>query len=225
MTKYYYTPFLHHKDSALKSTKKIYSNHLIPVKKLHDVQPGDYIYLDAHGNESDQKSGIIEASYKNGTEQLTAKLAAKWMIADGLKDGTDPLPIRIKCLICYAGGKGVTLKQVKEGFLENGGFIRAAWAKGHFAQQLAMALHELGKQYIYVGGYPGAIRLGRRGVFNEHHRVSTFLRGEGDVLTEWGAVRLSKKKGDSSHSSKVAWYNGKGENIMKDGNLIIMDKK
>lgn len=182
MARYFYSPFHDdQQDRALRSTRKTYSSeygvfnrkrHSTWIERgsgqLSQVQPGDKIFLNAHGDQHQPGRIYSHAQFGQGQSRSVSGTANR-MIQDGLRDGQAGNPILIKCVICFSGGE--VDQQLLDDLSANPTYdLPVEWtarlADGRFAQLLAQALGRRGRNHILVGGYPGALRGWR-------HRVVT----------------------------------------------------
>lgn len=150
------------------------------VPNLSSVNPGDVVFICAHGHE---QYGFI-TSHASQSARGLVRVECRNILHEflHLRSGTAQAPISVKLLVCWAGGPSLTEAQLKS-FYEDRDGVRMLkwgntgyynWAKnlpiisninaakffGHanitLAKQLAV---ELGKthQEVYFGGYPGAL--------------------------------------------------------------------
>jgi hypothetical protein len=223
VAKYYYTPFPDHTDRALRATMARYPR-LVPIANaancLNGVAAGDVVYLNAHGIEND--ANRIQAAHtgpkrrakmfgkefgknvfpgKKLQRHLTVDEVANLMVVThGLPDGTGAQPIRVKCLVCFAGGNW-THGGAADGEFADQTYARNALAHGCFARALAEAIGGRGRANVLVGGYPGEIRA-------ESRNVSSMVYDYGGVMVEQSSIRVS---------GGVAWFNRNGEWVDKAG--------
>lgn len=175
MPSYYVKLFGRHSDSAVHATQGVYLSRRgvrkLSHKRMGLVQAGDKVYLNSHGDHGEV------GPRRRGDGWYDAGQVAARLIQHGLGDGAPTSPILLKCVACFSGGAnlGDEERQYRRAtggrFDQVGARYTAHLADGSFAQALALALGQTGRQHILVGGYPGALKGRRKSPTNHDLRV------------------------------------------------------